>query len=167
MTRHVAGIAATVAVALGLAACAPADQRNPGEFGEANKTTAGTLIGAIGGAAIGSTIGGGKGRLAAVAAGTLLGAFIGNKIGENMDKEDVAYAHRAQERAYAAPIGQQITWSNPQSGNSGTITPKREGTDSTGNYCREYQQTITVGGQTQQAYGTACRQPDGTWKVVN
>ena len=167
MTNKTASIAAVAAVALGLAACAPADQRNPGQFGEANKTTGGTILGAIGGAALGSTIGGGKGRLAAVAAGTLLGAFVGNKIGESMDNADVAAAKQAQQRAYAAPMGQQITWSNPESGNSGTITPRREGHDTAGNYCREYQQTITVGGQTQQAYGTACRQPDGTWKVVN
>jgi surface antigen len=36
-----------------------------------------------------------------------------------------------------------------------------------GTYCREYQQEITVGGKEQQSYGTACRQPDGTWKILN
>jgi surface antigen len=35
-----------------------------------------------------------------------------------------------------------------------------------GTYCREFQQTITVGGQTQEGYGTACKQPDGAWKIV-
>jgi surface antigen len=29
----------------------------------------------------------------------------------------------------------------------------------------ESRQTITVGGQTQQGYGTACRAPDGQWHV--
>ena len=33
--------------------------------------------------------------------------------------------------------------------------------------CREFQQTIMIGGQPQQAYGTACRQQDGTWKIVH
>jgi hypothetical protein len=32
--------------------------------------------------------------------------------------------------------------------------------------CREFQQTITVGGTAQEAYGTTCQQPDGSWKVV-
>ncbi|HXQ49893.1 MAG TPA: hypothetical protein VN802_02260 [Stellaceae bacterium] len=32
--------------------------------------------------------------------------------------------------------------------------------------CREFQQTITVGGQPQEAHGTTCQQPDGSWKVV-
>ncbi len=35
-----------------------------------------------------------------------------------------------------------------------------------GQYCREFQQTIVVGGQQQQGYGRACRQPDGSWKIV-
>ena len=32
--------------------------------------------------------------------------------------------------------------------------------------CREFQQTITIGGTTQEAYGTTCLQPDGSWKVM-
>ena len=32
--------------------------------------------------------------------------------------------------------------------------------------CREYQTTIQVNGQPQQSYGTACQQPDGTWRIV-
>ena len=33
--------------------------------------------------------------------------------------------------------------------------------------CREYQSTIQVNGQPQQSYGTACLQPDGSWRIVN
>lgn len=36
-----------------------------------------------------------------------------------------------------------------------------------GRYCREYQATVTVNGVPQPTYGTACLQPDGTWRVVN
>lgn len=32
--------------------------------------------------------------------------------------------------------------------------------------CREFQQTISVSGDTQQAHGSACRQPDGSWQIV-
>ncbi len=35
-----------------------------------------------------------------------------------------------------------------------------------GQYCREYQSTIRVGGQLQQGYGTACLGEDGAWRVV-
>ncbi len=34
-------------------------------------------------------------------------------------------------------------------------------------YCREYQRNVTVGNHVEQSYGTACRQPDGAWKVVS
>lgn len=34
-------------------------------------------------------------------------------------------------------------------------------------YCREYQKTLMIGGQPQPGYGTACMQPDGTWKAIN
>ena len=36
-----------------------------------------------------------------------------------------------------------------------------------GQYCREYTQTVYISGQKQQAYGNACRQPDGSWQVVS
>ena len=35
-----------------------------------------------------------------------------------------------------------------------------------GSQCREFQQTVMVDGRSEQIYGTACRQPDGTWKVI-
>jgi hypothetical protein len=31
--------------------------------------------------------------------------------------------------------------------------------------CREFRQTITIGGEAKEAWGTTCRQADGTWKV--
>lgn len=36
-----------------------------------------------------------------------------------------------------------------------------------GQYCREYQGTVTVNGRSQPSYGTACLMPDGSWRVVN
>lgn len=33
-------------------------------------------------------------------------------------------------------------------------------------YCREYQSTTMVGGQSAYSYGTACQQPDGSWRIV-
>jgi surface antigen len=127
----------------------------------------GTLGGAAAGGLLGAQIGGGTGKLAATAAGTLLGAFLGSEIGSSLDRADQAYAGRAVQQAYAAPIGQKIVWNNPESGNSGVIVPIREGRQANTNaYCREYQQTVTVGGRTQQAFGQACQQPDGSWKIV-
>lgn len=39
-------------------------------------------------------------------------------------------------------------------------------TDPSGRYCREYQSTVTVAGQAQPSFGTACLMPDGQWRVV-
>ena len=150
--------AAALASALALAACTET---------MGNKQTIGTLLGAAGGAVLGNEVGGGSGRVLATVAGGLAGAFIGNQIGLSLDRADQLHAERASQQALDAPVGQTIAWNNPQSGNSGSYTPVRDGTDVAGNYCREYQTTVTVGGQAQEAYGTACRQPDGAWMVVN
>lgn len=130
------------------------------------KEGVGTLGGAALGGLLGSQIGGGSGKLVATGAGVLLGGWLGNEIGASLDKADRMYATGAETRAYTAPIGQQITWNNPESGNSGVIVPVRDGYASNGAYCREFQQTIMIGGRQQQGYGKACQQPDGSWKIV-
>ncbi|MBL4863976.1 MAG: hypothetical protein JKY63_03645 [Rhodobiaceae bacterium] len=56
-------------------------------------------------------------------------------------------------------------WRNDDSGNYGRVEPGNAYQSSQG-YCREYQQTVYIGGEPQQAYGTACRQPDGQWQVM-
>jgi surface antigen len=33
--------------------------------------------------------------------------------------------------------------------------------------CREYSLDAEIGGKTEQVYGTACRQPDGSWRIVD
>lgn len=38
---------------------------------------------------------------------------------------------------------------------------------SSADQCREYNTTTVIGGVPQQMVGTACRQPDGTWRIVN
>jgi len=148
---------ATIALIFLLPAC---NAQNMG-----NKQTFGTLGGAALGGFLGSKIGKGDGRLAATAAGVVLGGFLGSELGSSLDQADRMAMNGATSRAYRAPIGQQITWNNPQTGNAGTITPVRDGYTNRGSYCREFQQTITVGGRKQQAYGKACRQPDGSWKI--
>jgi len=131
------------------------------------KEDIGTVLGSIGGAVIGAQFGGGSGRLVGTAVGTLAGAFLGREIGRSLDAADKEQVQRATQAAESAPVGQQIVWSNPESGNSGSVTPTREGQDAVGNTCREYRSTVNVGGKNEEAYGTACRQPDGTWKIVN
>ena len=35
-----------------------------------------------------------------------------------------------------------------------------------GTYCRPYSQEIRIEGKLQESYGTACLQPDGSWRIV-
>ncbi len=132
-----------------------------------NKELIGGASGAVIGGILGSKVGGGSGQAWASGAGVLLGALIGSEIGSSLDRADRIYAGEANVAAHEAPIGDAISWNNPESGNSGTVTPTRDGYSSSGRYCREYQQEIIVGGQRETAYGTACQQPDGSWEILN
>ncbi len=126
----------------------------------------GTLLGGAAGAVTGAQFGSGSGRLAMTAIGTLAGAALGNSFGGSLDRADAVYAQRAQNVALEThQVGQVSRWHNPDSGHSGTIEPLNTYQAPSGRYCREYQQTVVVGGQTERAYGTACRQPDGSWQI--
>lgn len=131
------------------------------------KEQAGTVVGGVGGALIGSQFGGGTGRLVGVAVGTLAGALIGQEIGRSLDANDQRMMQESAQRALEYNRTDQTTqWRNPDSGNEGTVTPKQTYQTAEGRYCREYQQTVVIGGREEQAYGRACRQPDGSWKIV-
>ena len=95
-------------------------------------------------------------------------AAAGAAVGKLLDRADrLAMQQTTQSALETGRINQTSSWRNPDSGHSGTVTPVKTYRTSAGQYCREYQQTVNIGGRTEQAYGTACRQPDGSWKVVN
>lgn len=153
-------LAVVTVLAVGLAACS--------STGPGPKQTGGALLGGIGGAVAGAQFGQGTGQLAAVAAGTLLGALIGSEVGSSLDKADkAAIAQTTQSTLETAPSGTASSWRNPDSGNYGTVTPTSTYQNNSGQYCREFSQTVNIGGRSEEAYGTACRQPDGTWQIVN
>lgn len=174
LSSRISKITAIAMATIMLAACANDPYRGrtgtgPNGMGGSgiNKADVGTLLGAGLGAAVGSTIGKGKGNIAAIAVGTLLGAGLGNSVGASLDRADLAYYDDTSQRALeTAQPGQTLPWQNPQSGNSGTITPSGYYQDAYGAYCREYTQTIMVGNKKEQGFGRACRQPDGSWKIV-
>lgn len=71
----------------------------------------------------------------------------------------------AQIRATETPVGEPIYWE--ERGAEGMVVATREGHTRDGRYCREFQQEVTIGGRREEAYGTACQQPDGSWQVVD
>ena len=59
------------------------------------------------------------------------------------------------------------TWSNPDSQMSGTSQSLKTFQTADGTYCREFQESVVIAGRPADAYGTACRQADGHWKIVS
>ena len=124
----------------------------------------GTVGGAVAGGLLGSTIGGGSGQMVAIAAGTLAGAYLGGAIGKSMDEQDRMKVNSALENNN---VGQPAYWHNDKTDTSYKITPVKNVRVKGNKYCREYRTTADIAGKQQQMYGTACRQPDGSWKAIS
>ena len=134
--------------------------------GQISNEEVGAIVGAGLGGLAGSMIGDGGGKLVAVGVGTMLGAILGGETGKSLDRADkLALAQAQHEALENGESGSTTAWVNPDSGHSGEIVPQPAYQQADGTYCREFQQTIIVGAEMQAAYGTACRQPDGSWRV--
>lgn len=126
--------------------------------------TIGTIGGAAAGGVLGSQIGSGSGNVAATAAGAVIGALAGRELAKRLSDRDRDRAATAERTAVAR--NEAITWSNPDTGNRGSIEPNRTYTNSRGQTCRDYTHTVYVEGKAETARGTACQQDDGTWSLV-
>ncbi|OGT51088.1 MAG: hypothetical protein A3E84_04540 [Gammaproteobacteria bacterium RIFCSPHIGHO2_12_FULL_42_13] len=128
---------------------------------EGNNTMGSTAAGAIAGGVLGGTLF--HNTAAGAIGGAVLGGVIGNQIGQYMDRQDRA---NMQNAVSTVPVGQEAQWTNKE-GAQYTVRPVKNYSTSSHKYCREYQTTVTVNGETKKAYGKACRQPDGSWKIVS
>jgi len=129
-----------------------------------SKQDVGTITGGVAGGLIGSTVGKGSGRILAIAAGTLAGAYLGGAVGKSMDDTDRLKMNQALE---GNNLGQPAYWQNEHTGAGYEVVPTRNVTVEGNRYCREYRTVANINGRKQQMYGTACRQPDGSWQAVN
>lgn len=151
-------VAIALIAGLSLSACEGAGQ----------KETVGGLGGAVLGGLLGAQFGKGTGQLIAVGAGAVLGGLAGSSIGRTMDDVDkMKMSQTTQTALESQPDNATSSWVNPNTGHSGTVTPQTTYQADSGEYCREFVQTVEIGGKTEDAYGTACRQPDGAWKIVS
>ena len=134
--------------------------------GGLTKQDAGIGIGALAGGVVGNQFGKGDGKVLATALGAVVGGIVGSEIGKSLDDNDRRLAQEAEfaslERGQSG-VGQP--WRNPDSGHYGMVVPgkpyKRAEQD-----CRDYTHTIYIDGKPQTMRGTACRNPDGTWRGV-
>ena len=124
------------------------------------KEEAGMVIGGTLGGLLGAQVDD-HGRTAAIIAGTLAGAAIGGSVGQSMDDTDRLKAAQSLE---TVRTGVPSTWRNPDTGAEYEFTPTRT-YESGGRPCREYTMEAIIGGEKETVYGTACRQPDGSWRI--
>ena len=128
------------------------------------KQETGLGIGALAGGLLGSTVGKGGGRVAATIAGAVIGGIVGSEIGRSMDKQDRILAQQAEYDALErGGSGRARVWRNERNGNYGEVVPSRP--YRRGSYdCRDYTHTVYIDGRPEVMRGTACRNPDGTWR---
>jgi len=175
-----ATLAAMIAT-FGLAGC-----QNGATNDQQAAAAVGGLLGAVGGGFVGREFGSGSGRTAATIAGSVIGGVLGAGAGLALTRQDDAFAQQTTQQALStAPVNQPVQWQNPETGNYGQVVattpvyqqpvytqqPVAAAYTTTYNQpqaldCRDYKQTIFVDNQRYEtAVGTACRQPDGTWRI--
>lgn len=149
--------AALLATALMVTGCGP---NGP------TKSDTGLAVGAVAGGIIGNQVGNGTGKVLATVAGAVVGGIVGSEIGRAMDQQDRMLAQQAEFDALErGNSGVPRRWRNPDNGRYGEVVPSRpyrRGPDD----CRDYTHTIYIDGRPQTMRGTACRNPDGTWRNV-
>ena len=135
--------------------------------GTYNKATTGAALGAITGGALAYGLGKDSSKKDLwLIAGAAAGGLIGNNIGAKLDERDRRLlGETLQQTMEHGPTNSVGSWNNPDSGNSGTVTPTQTMISANNQPCREFTTTVNIGGELSQAYGTACRQNDGSWKI--
>ena len=70
-------------------------------------------------------------------------------------------------RPYDYPYAPLPAYAQPAPSYAQPATPAPAPTPEQESYCREIIMDVVIDGVEQQAYGTACREPDGSWKIKN
>jgi len=122
----------------------------------------GTLLGAGVGGFAGNQFGHGSGRVAATTGGVIFGGLAGNAVGHGMDQAE------RPSLSYAQPYypSQPVYYSYVPNYVAPEAPPAELINETPGDYCREYSELVHVGNEFRESYGTACLQPDGSWKAV-
>ena len=151
-------VAVVVSLIVSVSACS---------WNENRTKTLGGVVGGVVGGIFGSKAGKGTGKSVAIIIGATLGTMWGQDIAEGMSNVDKVFHERTTSDTleYGKP-GEQVGWSNPDSGNSGTAEAGETYQNDAGKDCRQFETTAQVDGEDRTAEGTACRMDDGTWQVV-
>ncbi len=98
----------------------------------------------------------------------ILDGIVKGEVGGRMGEQDqIQMAENTHAALETAPEGAVTEWHNPDSDIIGTVSPISSFRSEQNERCREFQQTVTFDGVTEVAYGTACRQENGGWKIAS
>jgi surface antigen len=130
--------------------------------GTCNKKAIGAIMGGAIGGVVGAQVGDGASRNIAILVGTAAGALIGSHVGRKMDEADRACIGEALEKA---GDNRTVAWASTDGSTTYRVTPLARAPD-TDPDCRmfELQAATTAGSSTSKA--NACRDNDGTWRVI-
>jgi surface antigen len=68
--------------------------------------------------------------------------------------------------AYALERNEPARWVNQDTGYAYELEPEETYVDR-GQQCREFRLEAEIGDDLEEVYGTACRQPDGSWEIAD
>lgn len=111
--------------------------------------------------------------------GGILGAVVCNKLFDGHGSKDgwtaacgaagyfasTAFVKRHNTALESNQVGQTSSWNDPD-GKQHSVTPTKTYYEG-GMPCRDFRQTVEIDGQTEIMEGTACRQSNGTWKLIS
>jgi len=95
---------------------------------------------------------------------SLSSVVVDSEIDSYMDKTDELQAQLALEYNQDR---QARKWQNDNTGARFSTTPTSSYRNVSGQNCRAYQTDVFIDGKKESGRGTACRQPDGTWKLMH
>ena len=99
--------------------------------------------------------------------GVVAGGLLGAEVGRSLTEADRQIALRAESEALEyGRAGRPVEWRSAATNTTGEIVV---GASYQVNRldCREYTHTVRIDGRARVAQGTACRQPDGDWRIVS
>jgi surface antigen len=113
------------------------------------------------------TPGGGGGKVASNIIAAMGGGLVGGSVGAGLSEREKRRALEAEYKALEhTASGQAVSWKGDQPAHYGEVVaaqPYRVGSQD----CRQYAHTVYAGGAGSTARGTACRNADGSWTLLN
>ena len=98
-----------------------------------------------------------------------MGSYFGGKAFRNLAEADRRMAYQAQYQALEkGRSGETTSWRNPDSGNAGHVTAYPAFSANNNAPCRRFTHVVDLmgSGEVTEAKGVACRNPDGSWRLV-